>query len=321
MTQKSVVRFFLLGLPIGLAISIVIALPIYYRLQDKQNALNTHAGRQTIASKELSSHQERLIYDPRFGPSTARVPLYIESILNQWHHGYKAVKHGFPSTGREATNIMAELPGYDTHYRRENIVLAAKFDPSGTTTDVSGPAGLLAIAQALGGTRHQRSVQFVFLDEAASLLASAQPEPAAAAHIRYMQSHGRPITAFILLESLSRWHPSAGTQQPVPGAVSPCPTQGDFLALSYQPPGAALGRAAQAWFTRSASLLRSSLLVAAPTPLPSPTLSSLPWVSLSDTGTLRTAPPVADLRTYHSAVVETLGWIRELANPRNTPGS
>jgi hypothetical protein len=160
---SSLVRIFLIVLPVGLAFMVPISLWIYYKKKygpkpvlsqyaamlrkDLNMADFTHYvdllkkeyGEAAIASKE-----ERIAGRARF----------IESTMDYTNMGYVVRRESFTKDGQAHVNLVAELPGESR--AREVVLVTVPYD-TGREEDI---AALMCVAHALSGSRHDRTVRF-----------------------------------------------------------------------------------------------------------------------------------------------------------------
>jgi hypothetical protein len=170
-SQPKLFKFLLVGLPVGLAISVVIALLLYYTepgrdAPGKDDALRFAA---PVTEADLRSAVVRL--SETVGPrslsaepeAAARARKFVQSSLGADNMGYKVDVFDRKVGETECPSVIATLSGKGRS--REVIVLAAPYtsvaDSPGASRSASGVAALVSIAKVLTGSEHQRTIQFV----------------------------------------------------------------------------------------------------------------------------------------------------------------
>ena len=170
-SQPSLFKFLLVGLPIGLAVTVVIALGLYYTEPERNQPSYEDAQRfaSPVAEADLKNSVIRL--SETVGPRSVaaepdgltRARKFIQSSMGPDNMGYTVALHPRKIGDVECPSVIAELPGRGL--ANEVIVVAAPYSsaPSspGAGRSGSGVAALLGIARAMVGSEQQRTLRFV----------------------------------------------------------------------------------------------------------------------------------------------------------------
>ena len=161
------VRWFVVGLPLGLAIMGALSFLFYFHKRNLENAPPKPSKFAGMLRKDLSLDDYRRYmsaFRERIGPRTAEKPdnfaiaaSYLDSTMGFDNMGYQVVRREFDLNGVKREHIDAELPG---HAEPKHLVLVtARYD--GTRDE--DLAALLCLASAFTGTEHRATVRFVAL--------------------------------------------------------------------------------------------------------------------------------------------------------------
>ncbi|MBP7948026.1 MAG: M28 family peptidase [Verrucomicrobiales bacterium] len=342
MTQPTLFKVFLLGLPIGLALIGGGSLLVHsLRGKGGETEGKAAAQRRSVAQADLKFFIERLAKD--IGPRPAGDPAalrktraFIEGLLAQNNFGYPEVKRqNYAAGSGEWTNLSVEIPGSDPARRGEIVLVAARCDTAalspGANSSGSGLAALLSLAQAFVGTQHERTLRFVAFGNSLPPL-TAPNATGAAACAAAAQTRGEKLAGVLVLGSLGCFRQGAGTQQPASPNGLAWPTEGNFIAL--------LGCGAETPFQKelAAGFAAASTVPLAsgfsPTALAGPEFSDLwafhalgfPAVLLTDTGPFRSpdfqlfsdTPEKIDLAQLTQVTKGIERALRDVLNPRQT---
>ena len=338
MNQPRVIRYLLLGLPIGLIITSVIAMFIYYRKDpDADGKLGPHL-RRDISRKELQSHVEVLaktIGARHMGaPDKLKFTVnYIESTLGPANLGYRVGRHTYKVNGTDCHNLVLDLPAKGSDRIAEIVLAGAHYDSVATTPgaddNASGVAALMCLAQAFANTRHQRSLRFVFF---------ANEEPpffqtdnmGSLVYARECKKRGDNIVAMLSLETLGYYSAAKGSQKAPAGLEAAVPDTGDFLAIVGNVTSQPVVDTFKSWFAKNSTLpiagmaLPASVVEQGWSDHWSFWQQGYPAVMVTDTALLRNphyhqptdTVDTLDYDRYTQAVKGIEGVIGELANPR-----
>jgi hypothetical protein len=332
------IRYLILGLPIGLIITSIIAMVIYFRLEERDRARSGRpVTRQPVDRAELASQVRMLgetIGERHAGkPDRLRMAAkFIVSSLGSANFGFKPTIETFASGGQEFSNLILELTGTSDSRWGEVIIVGAHYDsPAGSpgaNANATGVAAVMSLARAFAGTAHERTLRFVFFANG-EVSAPGRIDPSGAAqYADGLRRRGESVVAMIELGSLGAWHASPGTQQALAGASPPLPETASFLSFVAGPSGASLAQAAAAWFRESSTLPCHAAGVSADAQLPRGDWlafahAGIPALHVSDTGMLRNPrhgtandrPDSIDEDRFAAAVQGLEGFLARLANP------
>lgn len=344
MTSPRAVRFFILGMPIGLIITGIIAMFLYFHFEEKEAQLSTRVPvRRPVSQADLEGHVRTFATAIGSRHSGAPAELasarkYIQSTLGPANLGYRVSRQEFFIDGEEYHNLIIDLPGKDEKRWDETVIVCANYDTvagsAGANDNASGMAALMSLAQAFGGTQNARALRFVALANEAPPFAGTD-RSGSAAYIRRLKEHKDKVVAVISLEGLGVYLDGPGTQlRPDEPEAIAWPDRGNFLALM------ALGNDARARleeglapFKKAASLPVESLTV-----LPRSSLAGertakafsaagFPVIRVTDTGEWRRPASAAegaengdtmDKLDFPRLTQATLGLealLKELVNP------
>ena len=166
----TVIKVMLVGLPVGLAVSIVIALILYYsgpevRPSDSVGAKFASAVSQHDVERNLrvlSNLGPRRLNADADADAVVRARKFLQSSLGPNNLGFDPLLHRYQLGDQSCVSVVAELPGRGR--ASELVVIAARYtsesDGPGARA-ASGAAALVSIAKALVGTEHLRTILFV----------------------------------------------------------------------------------------------------------------------------------------------------------------
>lgn len=131
--------------------------------------------------------------------------LWFESSVGPANLGYLVERHVFEAGGREARNLVAELPGREL--RAEILVVGAHYDTApgsaGADDNASGVAVLVALAAAFAGDPQKRTVRFAAFANGAP--PHLQTETMGSlAYANRCRARGETVVAMLALDSLGR---------------------------------------------------------------------------------------------------------------------
>lgn len=204
-SQPKLFKFLLVGLPVGLVITIIIALLLYYTDPSRDGVSKDDALRfaapvseqsikntvtrlsETVGARSLSDEPDAM----------NRARKFVQSSLGADNMGYNVRLDERMTGGVDCPTVIAELPGRGR--ANEIVVIAAPYTSAvgspGAGRSASGVAAMLALAKAMTGSEQQRTVRF-----AAFAAESADPEAYdISAAVR--NEEGRVIIAVINLDT------------------------------------------------------------------------------------------------------------------------
>jgi hypothetical protein len=241
MNQPRLFKNLLLGLPIGIFLLGGGSLLFHVKGQGKKTSeeeRDAGANRRDVNEKDLRLFVKRLSADigPRHmgNPDSIRKTLsFLEGTLGQNNIGFKKVERlAFPVGEKEGINLQVSLTG--SRNPQDILVIGAHYDTvaqtPGANDNGSGCAALLGIAQAMVGTKTERTVRFVFFgNEEPPYFQTDQM--GSYAYARKSKASGENIVGMISLETMG-YYTDAPNSQKTPVVLKPFyPDQGNFLAF------------------------------------------------------------------------------------------
>lgn len=267
MDQGKVIRFCLVGLPVGLLLIGAGSVFVTHladgtdpevekaRLKREQAA---SIMRKPIDPADLERYVKVLagdIGERHLGaPKSLRAAAFwIESTLGPSNMGYTVERERFEVDGEEVWNVVAELSGGDK--AGEIVVIGAHYDTvpgsPGANDNGTGVAALLSLANSFSGEKPARTLRFVaFVNEEPPYFQTDRM--GSVVHAKRLAQQGARVAAMISLETMGYYSESPGSQQAPPG-VPPgqFPETGNFIALVGNPESKGLVDAAEAAFRQA----------------------------------------------------------------------
>ncbi|MGI8602684.1 MAG: hypothetical protein ACR2OZ_06745 [Verrucomicrobiales bacterium] len=170
MTQPTLIRSLLVGLPAGLIVLGVIAVILYYhplgspRSRGSASSVTAQGKRRPILEKDLRDYVRVIEVEigPR-PPSDAaqldRTARWIESTLGPSNIGFQVRNEGVEVAGQRVQNLSVDVPGQD---RGVEVVVVATHYHSGVDSPAHGTAALLSLANAMIGQTPKRTLRFAW---------------------------------------------------------------------------------------------------------------------------------------------------------------
>jgi hypothetical protein len=338
MNQPRVIRFLLLGLPIGLIITSIIAMVIYFRGDaDAAGKTGPHTKRE-ITRKELQAHVEML--SKTIGPRHMGAPdalkftvNYIEGTLGPANLGYRVARHTYKVGDTPCHNLVLDLMATGSDRIAEIVLVGAHYDTVPTTPgaddNASGVAACMELARAFANTKHERSLRFVFF-------ANEEPpyfqtkDMGSLVYAKECKKRGDEIVAMLSLETMGYYSEKKGSQKAPPGLEAHVPDTGNFLAVIGNATSLPIVETCKDWFARNSTL--PVVGMALPTTVVEQGWSDhwsfwqqgYPAVMVTDTALLRNPHyhqagdkhNTLDYERFTQAVKGLEGVIYMLANPR-----
>lgn len=337
LTPQQTVRFFILGLPIGLILTGILAMFIYFRIDDVQEENSSRVPvRRPLAEADLRAYVRTLA--GAIGPRHAGAPetlssasKYFRSTLGPANLGFTVSRHEYEAEGQTFYNLVLDLPGAPGPRAGEIVLVTAAYDTTpqspGANGHASGVAALMSLAQSFTGSRSARTLRFVALvNEAPPWAGTAASGSAAyAASLKIRQDN---VVAVVSLEGLGSYSDTPGSQKSPPGPRVPFPGTGNFLAVIANAAAApSLPRLAAEFTTATKLPLETETASSLPALLGGATARSFdaagwPVLRISDTGDLRNpewqtagdTPDKLDYPRFLEAVKGIEALLRSLAN-------
>ena len=302
LTPQQTVRFFILGLPIGLIFTGIIAMFIYFRI----DTVRDDAERRVIVSKALNETDLRAqvkTLAAGIGPRHAGLPetlssaqKYIQSTLGPANLGFKVSRHEFDVAGRTYYNLQVDLPGAPGPRASEIILVTANYDTTaespGADHNATGVSALMSLAQSFGGSASARSLRFVALANEAPPWAGT-PSTGSAAYAASLRTRQDNVVAVVCLEGLGVYSEAPSSQKSPAGPALPFPAVGNFLAMVANSAAESLLPGLTAEFTTASKLpFEAESAASLPALLGNTTARSLdaagfPVLRMTNTGDLR----------------------------------
>ncbi len=240
LTPQQTVRFLILGLPIGLIGTGILAMFIYFKVDAvREERSNRVLVRRPLSGEDLQAHVRTLASG--IGPRHAGLPeallstaKYIQSTLGPANLGSKVSRHEFEHAGQTYYNLLVDLPGAPGPRASEIVLVTANYDSAaaspGANSNATGIAAIMSLAQSFAGSASARTLRFAALVNETPPLAgtTASGSAAYAASLRIRQDN---VVAVLSLEGLGCYSDAAGSQQFPAGPAAPFPDQGNFLSL------------------------------------------------------------------------------------------
>ena len=335
LSPQQTVRVFILGLPIGLILSGILAMFIYFRVDAirEQNADRVPI-RRALNDADLRAHVRTLAAG--IGPRHAGVPetlssasKYIQSTLGPANLGFKVSRHEFEQEGQTFFNLLVDVPGAPGPRSEEIVLVTAGYDTvpesPGANSNATGIAALMSLAQSFAGSASARTLRFAALVNEAPPRAGTD-RSGSAAYALSLRTRQDKVVAVLSLEGLGCYLDTAGSQQFPAGGALPFPGEGNFLALIANAATAPLLPALTAEFTTATRLPLET--AALPEFLGNSTARSFdaagfPVLRLTDTGEWRDpfhhqsgdTPDRIDYPRFLEAVRGAEAILRTLLNP------
>jgi hypothetical protein len=160
------VRWFVVGLPLGLLIMGALSFVIYFQKRNAKEAALLAPSRYAVMLRKdlnLADYQRYLrIFEQEIGPRTTDQPenieaaqSFIESTLGFGNMGYQVVRREIEAAGKACIYFEVELKGSNSAGRVH--LVTARYDGI-NSRDI---AALLCLANAFTGTQHRDTIRFV----------------------------------------------------------------------------------------------------------------------------------------------------------------
>ena len=302
LTPQQTVRFFILGLPIGLILSGIAAMFIYFRI----DSVRDDADRRVVVRKALNEADLRAQVKTLAGGIGARhagVPetlssaqKYLQSTLGPANLGFKVSRHEFEVDGGTFYNLQIDLPGAPGPRAGEIVLVTANYDSvaesPGADSNASGISALMSLAQSFGGLASARSLRFVALVNEAPPWAGT-PSSGSAAYAASLRTRQDNVVAVVCLEGLGVYRDTPSSQKNPAGPSVPFPAEGNFLAMVANRAAESLLPSQTAEFMTASKLpLEAESAASLPALLGTTTARSFdaagfPVLRMTDTGDLR----------------------------------
>lgn len=163
------VRLFVGGLPLGLAIMGALSFIIYFKKENKKN-IPVASQLSGMLRKDLNADDfERYgrILSQDIGVRTAEkkgnldaASAFVESTLGFDNMGYAVVRQEFEADGKTYLNLMADLVGKSNP--KEVVLIVSAYDSTGLNQpqESSGLAAMLCLAHSMTGSPLNRTVRY-----------------------------------------------------------------------------------------------------------------------------------------------------------------
>lgn len=241
LTPQQTVRFIILGLPLGLIGSGILAMFVYFRVDAvRTQRLNRAPLRRVVNEADLRAYVHTLASG--IGPRHAGAPetlssarKYLQSTLGPANLGFTVSRHEFEEAGQTFYNLVIDLPGAAGARAAEIVMVTANYDTvaesPGADSNATGVAALMSLAQSFAGTASARTLRFAALVNEAPPRAGT-PQTGSAAYAASLKTRQDKVVAVVSLEGLGCYLETAGSQQLPAGPATVFPDAGHFLSLS-----------------------------------------------------------------------------------------
>ena len=338
LTPQQTVRFLILGLPIGLILSGILAMFIYYRVDAVHEERSSRVPvRRLLNEADLRAQVRTLAAG--IGSRHAGVPetlssaqKYIQSTLGPANLGFLVSRHDFEANGKTYYNLVIDLPGAPGPRAGEIVLVTANYDTAasspGANANATGIAAIMSLAQSFAGSASARTLRFAALvNEAPPYAGTSRGGSAAyAASLRTRQDN---VVAVVSLEGLGCYLDAPGSQKPPAGPATPFPGVGNFLAMIANPASVPLLGPLGAEFTTATRLPLEPEVAASHPALLGNSMAhtfdqaGFPVLLITDTGVLRDpqfhqpgdTPDRIDYPRFLEAVRGIEAMLRSLLNP------
>lgn len=249
MKQATVIRLFLIGLPLGLIVLGGASLLIHTGQPAENGPPPTvlRLARETVTTERLEDYLRALsqTIGPRHaGEHADKMTIagnYIESTIGPLNMGYEVTRRAVGTGEGTVDNLIITVPGGKLVH--ETVVVAAHYDSApgspGANRNGTGVAALFALAETFVAQRPDRSLRMVFLANGAEPFGGTA-ESGAAAFVRRERDANARLVAAICLDGLGSFpEGEIAFAEPLDDYF---PADGNFLAVVAPPVAAELVR-------------------------------------------------------------------------------
>jgi hypothetical protein len=289
MTQRHLFPLLLVGLPVGLIVTGVAAMFLYFWKPSPAPAVILGVARQEVSLKALGDSMTLLTRELGTRQLTDVTSLrntanYLESTLGPRNIGYTVTRTTWPHGQQHVPTLSADLLG--SSHPDEWVIVTARYDtesPVGGADDATNVAALMSLAHSCVGQHPQRSIRWLLY---------------AGDGLRHegetLRARGEKVVLTVHFRGLGRYAES-GSQLPYLG-IHDWPAEPRFLALiGADATGRWLSTAATAWGTASTLPLVTRASALAGERLLEPFLSAnVPTLLATDTQAARGLSPETD---------------------------
>jgi len=342
MDSGKVIRFCLVGLPIGLVV--IPALSIIYTewfrpMQDARPSAREQQFatmmRKPVSREDLENYVRVLSED--IGErhtdkmeSLKAAAYYIQSSLGESNMGYRVNRYKYEAGENEVWNIEVTVPG--TGKDGGVVVIGAHYDTvagsPGADDNASGVSALLCLANAFVGTENEMTLKFVaFVNE--EMPWSKTEQMGSLVYAKSLKARGDKVVGMISLDSLAYFTDEPNSQRHPKGTREDAPSVGNFLALVGNEASANLVSSAKTAFQKNSTLPIESVVAKSGDPQSERSdhwafwQTGYPGLMITDTGPFRYSeyhqagdmPSQLDFDRLESAVKGIEGIIKAWANP------
>lgn len=242
MSQAKVVKFLLLGLPLGLILLGGGSLFLYETPVAQQRLRDFGAQSQSIKQEDLMKAVRD--FSEVIGPRSRSLPekrkqaaTFIESTLGPHNAGYQIERSSLVlADGTSTETLVAQQKGH--RLANDIVLVSAHYDSAesspGANDNATGMSAIFGLAQSLIGHPHERTLRFVAFGD------GAEGKCESAFHYAEgCQARGERILAVVCLDSLG-WFSSEKAEDFPPSLRETLPSTADFVAILGQPSSAEL---------------------------------------------------------------------------------
>ena len=233
MKQATVIRLFLIGLPVGLILTTAGSMVWHFSRPDEDPTPRIYTTLAEEVTETVVMNYVRNVSEV-IGPRHATLPgtlertaNYLESTLGPRNLGYDVKQQVYEIDGQPARNLWVDIPGGKRV--NEVIMVAANYDANaghfGKNENASGVATVLALAENLTRDKPMLSIRLALLSHGASPFVGT-PDSGAAHLVSLMQRQGNVVQGVLCLEGIGAF--------PVDALGAPAsflPEKGPYLSL------------------------------------------------------------------------------------------
>ncbi len=267
MDPGKIIRFCLVGLPVGLVLIPAVSIVYTEWFKPYQDSLPTVREQQfatmmrkPVSHKALEEYVNVLAEDigeRHMGKmeNLEAAAYFIESSLGKSNMGYRVNRQKFESEGNQVWNLEVTVPG--TGNSGGVVVVGAHYDTvpgsPGADDNASGVSALMCLANALIGSKNEMTIKFVaFVNEERPW--AETENMGSLVYAKALKLRGEKVVAMISLDSLAYFSDEPDSQTHPEGTREDAPSVADFLVLVGNQASAEQVRSAKTAFQKSSAL-------------------------------------------------------------------
>ncbi|NOY00075.1 MAG: M28 family peptidase [Verrucomicrobia bacterium] len=267
MDSGKIIRFCLVGLPVGLVVIPAVSIIYTEWFKPYQNSLPSVREQQFATMMRKSVSREDLedyvnvltedIGERHMGKmeNLKAAAYFIESSLGESNMGYKVSRQKYESEGNEVWNLEVTVPG--TGNSGEIVVVGAHYDTvpgsPGADDNASGVSALMCLANAFIGSKNEMTIKFVaFVNEERPW--AETENMGSLVYAKALKLRGKKVVAMISLDSLAYFSDEPDSQTHPEGTRADAPSVANFLVLVGNQASAEQISSAKSAFQKSSPL-------------------------------------------------------------------